>query len=69
VQLTPQNSEEQAMLDIMEMRGFGLIRDKGGRQLIITTPDGTGFAVQLFPYHSDIQCVFACFETLNTHYK
>ena len=56
------------MLDIMEMRGFGLIRDKGGRQLILTTPDGTGFAVQLFPYHSDIQCVFAAFEQLNTRY-
>jgi hypothetical protein len=56
------------MLDLMELRGFGLMRDTNGRQFILTTPDGTGYAVQLFPDVSIIRCVFAAFETINPIY-
>ena len=53
------------MLDIMEMRGFSVMADKGGRQHILLTPNGTGYAVQIFPDLSLVKCVFAAFETIN----
>ena len=56
------------MLDLMELRGFSLTRDRGGRQFILVTPTGVGYAVQMFPNHSEVQCVFAAFETLNQMY-
>lgn len=56
------------MLDIMELRGFSLVRDRNGRQLVLVTPDGTGYAVQLFPDVSPVECVFASFETINPLY-
>jgi len=58
------------MLDIMEMRGFLVTEPHDRREpLYLVTPDGYHFAVQIFPNHSNIQCAFAAFETLNTHYK
>jgi len=53
------------MLDLMEIRGFGLIRDKGGRQFILTTPNGGGYAVQILPQLSVIECAFKAFQTIN----
>lgn len=65
--LTPRNSEEQAMLDLMEMRGFELVPHV--TQWYLKTPDGYQFAIQFFENLSKIQCAFACFESLNSNYK
>jgi hypothetical protein len=65
--LTPQNSEEQAMLDLMEIRGFKVEDSVRGPYLV--TPDGYHYAVQLLPQVSAIACIFAGFEKLNPVYK
>lgn len=56
------------MIDIMEMRGFTLLPDRNGRQHLLVTPDGTGYAVQLFHDVSLVQCVFEAFQTINHMY-
>ena len=56
------------MLDIMELRGFDLRRDKSGRQFILVTPDGAGYAVQLFHDVSLVECVFEAFQSINHLY-
>jgi hypothetical protein len=53
------------MLDIMGMRGFTVLPDHNGRQYLLVTPDGTGYAVQLFHDVSLVQCVFEAFQTIN----
>jgi hypothetical protein len=67
MQLTAQNSEEQAMLDLMELRGFkvGPYRHEG---VYILTPEGNAYAVQMFAHKTQIECAFAAFETLNPNY-
>lgn len=66
MQLTPRNSEEQAMLDIMEMRGFKVEDDM--RCPYLVTPDGYRYAIQLHPQVSAIPYIFTTFEQLNTRY-
>ncbi len=56
------------MLDIMELRGFKWGFNADGTSLYLNTPDGYGYYVQEFPNRSLIECAFAAFETLNTHY-
>lgn len=56
------------MLDLMELRGFSVLPDKDGRQYLLITPSGMGYAVQMFPDVSLIRCVFEAFQTLNHMY-
>lgn len=56
------------MLDLMEMRGFGFVRDRNGRQHILTTPDGAGYAIMQTPDYSIIEMAFSMFQQVNHHY-
>jgi hypothetical protein len=66
--LTAQNSEEQAMLDLMELRGFSLVRDRNGRQFMLCTPDGVGYAIMQTLKYSVIEMAFSMFQQINHHY-
>jgi len=52
------------MLDVMELRGFKLMLRRPDNVLLVT-PDGTGYAVQFFPDVSFVECVFEAFQSLN----
>jgi hypothetical protein len=67
MQLTPQNSEEQAMLDIMEMRGFSWMVDSTNMPYL-RTPDMNWYGIVLFENKSAIESAFATFQSLNDKY-
>jgi hypothetical protein len=66
--LTAQNSEEQTMLDIMELRGFRVEHNARKTGVYLDTPDGFAYAVQEAPHSSQIEMAFAMFQQVNHHY-
>jgi hypothetical protein len=67
MQLTPQNSEEQAMLDLMEMRGFNVKLDK--KDAYLCDPKGFYMLIVSSNEVSDIHTAFKMFQLLNHLYK
>ena len=53
------------MLDLMEMRGFNPEKHPFADRYLLTTPDGSGYAIQMFEHKTTIECAFAAFESLN----
>lgn len=56
------------MLDLMELRGFSLVRDRNGRQFMLCTPDGVGYAIMQTLKYSVIEMAFSMFQQINHHY-
>ena len=67
MQLTPQNSEEQAMLDLMEMRGFSIDLDKS--HAFLRDPNGYCTLIVRSKDVSNIDTAFKMFQLLNHLYK
>ena len=67
MQLTPQNSEEQAMLDLMEMRGFSIDLDK--THAFLRDPNGYYTLIVRSKDVSNIDTAFKMFQLLNHLYK
>jgi hypothetical protein len=67
VQLTPQNSEEQAMLDLMEMRGFSIDLNKS--HAFLRDPNGYSTLIVRSKDVSNIDTAFKMFQLLNHLYK
>ena len=67
MQLTPQNSEEQAMLDLMEMRGFNV--EVENNHAFLRHPNGYSTLVVRSNEVSDLDTAFKMFQLLNHLYQ
>ena len=67
MQLTPQNSEEQAMLDLMEMRGFSI--EVENKHAFLRDPNGYSTLIVRSNEVSDLDTAFKMFQLLNHLYK
>jgi hypothetical protein len=67
MQSTAQNSDEQTMLDIMEMRGFK-VHAYNDHPWELELPNGECHIITKASGYSEIQVAFVMFQQVNHHY-